>query len=189
MNLKQLQFTVVCLFIVIWLTVSFQETALARPRLDTCGGRFGCTPEEVRDFDSRQEVLQDNISKMAKTIEFKIIVTPPLVDTASGSLSIFDEMPHLKEPGELIIFPKTTEEKERGKKLGRNSDMGVFTFMVDEPSLYLLCRKIATGILSESGIQDNRILVEGSKTDSVVSLKNINALELADRIFAIVTAI
>jgi hypothetical protein len=45
MSLKQLRFTVVWLFIAIWLTISFQET-------------------------------------------FKITVTPPLVDTASGSLSI-----------------------------------------------------------------------------------------------------
>lgn len=189
MSFKQLQFTVVCLFIAIWLMISFQETALARPRLDTCASRFGCTPEEVRDFSSRQENLQDDIPKVAKNIEFKVTVTPPLIDTASGSPSVLDEIPHLKEPGKLIILPKTTEDKERGEKLGRNSDMGVFTFMVDEPSLSFLCREIATEILSETGIQDNKILVEGTKANSIIFLKNIDAVELANRIFAIVTAI
>jgi hypothetical protein len=124
---------------------------------------------------------------MAKTIEFKITVTPPLVDTASGSLSVMDKMSHLKESGKLIIFPETTEEKERGVKLGRGGDMGTFTFVVDESSLSSLCHKIATGILSEMGIEDNRILVEGSKADIVISLKNINARELADRIIATAT--
>jgi len=188
MSFKQLQFTVVCLFIAIWLTVSFQETALALPRLDTCASRFGCTPEEVRDFESRQEVLRDDIPKMAKTIEFEITVTPPLVDTASGLPSVLDEISHQKELGKLIIFPRTTEEKERAAKLGRRSDMGVFTFAVDEPSLALLCQKIATQILSKTGIQDNKILVEGTKADSVILLKNIDALELAARICATVTA-
>jgi len=189
MSFKQLRFTVVYLFIVIWLTISFQETALALPRLDTCASRFGCTAEEIRNSDSRQEDFQDDIPKMAKTVEFKITATPPLVDTASGLPSVLDEIPHQKELGKLIIFPRTTEEKERAAKLGRRSDIGVFTFVSDKTSLSLLCQKIATQILSKTGIEDNKILVEGAKADSVISLKNINALELADRIFATATAI
>ncbi|MEG4208118.1 hypothetical protein QUA20_29905 [Microcoleus sp. Pol7_A1] len=67
--------------------------------------------------------------------------------------------------------------------------MGVFTFVADKLSLSLLCQKIATQILSKTGIEDNKILVEGAKADSIISLKNINAPELADRIFATATAI
>lgn len=127
------------------------------------------------------------VSVMTKTVEFKIIVTPPLVDTVSGLPSVLDEISYLKEPGSLIIFPKTVEEKERGAKLGRSSDMGMFTFVVDEPSLSLLCREIATRILSKTGVRNDKILVEGAKANQVIPL-DIGALELADHIFATVTA-
>lgn len=125
---------------------------------------------------------------MTETVEFKITATPPLVDTVSGEGSVLDGMPYQKEFGKLIVFPKTTEDKERGAKLGVSSDFITFTFVVDGLSLSPLCRQIANGILSQAGIQNSRILVEGVKADNVIYLKGTGAQELADRISAIAIA-
>lgn len=131
---------------------------------------------------------------MTETIEFKVTVTPPYVDTVSGELTEFDKLPYQKGSGDLVIFPQTPEEEQRANKLERTSDFVTFTFAVEQSLLSSLCMQMADTIFRgysqyrRKG-EGDRLLVEGIKAENIIHIDSVSAPELADLIFEITRTI
>lgn len=117
-----------------------------------------------------------------KIIEFTLIVTPPLTDTVSGEMSVFNGLPYVVQD-DIVIFPRNTKESERANRLGIRSDYGVIIFQVDEAVILKVCLEIANRILSKENRSKKKILVEGVKDDAVISLENVDAKNLSDQIY------
>jgi hypothetical protein len=121
-----------------------------------------------------------------KNINFTITVTPPLVDTVDIGQSVFGG---LSFKGGPVPHPFTAEDRLRAVKLGRRSDIGVFSFTVDEANLSSTCQDIAVRILSKSSDLpkfSEQILVQGEKESAVISLIGVSMQQLADQIFSTV---
>lgn len=120
-----------------------------------------------------------------KFIEFTITATPPIANTVDG-LTALEGMTSLVEY-RALSFPQTPEDKERAAKLRKKSDIGVFSFRVNQSESTQTCNEIASRVLGAAGGRDMQILVQTAEAEDVISLRDLDVEQLASQILTVIT--
>ncbi|MGI0487132.1 hypothetical protein ACN4EK_16950 [Pantanalinema rosaneae CENA516] len=130
-----------------------------------------------------------------KKTKFMIVLTAPLVITADGDHSkeaFAVGFSHLLKGKQIGLERKMISTKDNKKIKDLRGDILAiaFTFTIPVPLINSLCGDIANEIFQNDNFSPKlRILVEGSKDSSVISLSGIDSQELAETIQKIVTAV
>ena len=130
-----------------------------------------------------------------QSTKFTIILTTPLVITADGDFSkeaFAGDLSRLLETRQIGLERKMINVKDNEKIKDLRGDLLAVAFTFTTPVLLInsLCNDIANEIFQNEFCSPQlRILVEGTKDSSVISLSGINTQGLAEKIQEIVTAV